>query len=475
MNRREYPSLANVAAREESVVTESSRHLKLLPISIARERIENLAPCLSHKTENISVEQALKRVCAETARSERDVPFATISAMDGYAICSSELATATFSKPVLFRVKGSIDSADSSPAPRRITGREAYQLGTGAVLPQGADTVVKMEETNPVNDNCIAIRRRIPQRENVCLQGEDVHRDQVILSKGRILTPADIALLIGAGKNRISVYKEPAVGILSIGDELKPFVNKSGTEEQGGSPNFSFRGKRTKKLFNNFCNLISGYLEELRASVTSLGVSKDDPSEIRNAIERNISELDMIITIGASSVGRRDYAFEAISELEDSEAVFHGVRVAPIRPAGLVMIGRRDSSKKKPVVILPAHAVSSALAFFLIALPIVNLVSGLEPDSRRLLIRASAQEAFENSRAIDSLLLASVRKDPDGNCYATPLPWGSNLIYALSQANGFVHLRGHERIEKSGLARVELLGYSELAYLQGFSDLGKVS
>ncbi len=184
-------------------------------------------------------------------------------------------------------------------------------------------------------------------------------------------------MLIGIGKEKIKVFGVPTVGIISIGNELRTLQDPV----KGGS------------IVNNYAHLISGFLSALGAHPILLGIAKDNQEEIAAIVQRGVEECDMVITIAGSSVGARDFTPNAILSLKDSSMMFHGMKLVPIRPAGLALVS------SKPVIIVPGHAVSAALTFFALVLPILNLLSGLPPTSRRVLLKAKVEGGeFSNER-----------------------------------------------------------------------------
>ncbi|MHB8567213.1 MAG: molybdopterin molybdotransferase MoeA [Nitrososphaerales archaeon] len=372
------------------------------------------------------------RVSAEEVVSNVNIPGNKISAMDGYAVRSSDLRSASAANPRRFKVERRKFPGNTSLAGNHWA---TCYVATGAPVPLRFDTVVRVEDTRLEKDS-IVITRAIPSGANVALKGEDVKVGERLIQKGRILNSSDISMLIGIGRKKIAVFKSPVVGILSVGDELKEF------------------GDLTKnKTVNNYSNLISGYLADHGAHPVSLGIAKDNEKEIASKVRAGCKRCDMVITIAGSSVGAKDYTPNAVLAQEHSRMLFHGVRMVPIRPAGLAMV------EAKPVVIVPGHSVSAALTFFVLVLPVLNLITGLGFGSRRVVLDARAVEPFSNERSIEALILTSVKKK--GSHYeASPLPWGSNLISSLTKSNGFVRLDPHQSI--SGMVTVQLFGSHEL-------------
>jgi molybdenum cofactor synthesis domain-containing protein len=213
---------------------------------------------------------------------------------------------------------------------------------------------------------------------------------------------------------------------------------------------------------NNYAHLISGFLSALGAHPILLGIAKDNQEEIAAIVQRGVEECDMVITIAGSSVGARDFTPNAILSLKHSSMMFQGMKMVPIRPAGLALVSN------KPVIIVPGHAVSAALTFFVLVLPILNLLSGLPRTSRRVLLKATVEGGeFSNEKPVEALelvLLKEKESDSKGSVdyMALPLEWGSNLIQTLSKANGFVRVKPGQKIRESEEVVVQLFGGFEL-------------
>lgn len=431
------------------VQTDSQRYLKLIRPAEIYSNIESCLATYSPKVQSLRVDRAHGLVSAEDVTSSVDIPARTASAMDGYVVKWSDLMSASPSHPRIFSVGGSI--YPDSTEPHFLRSGETYYIATGARLPNGGDTVVRIEESTPFKNNSIMVRHTIPKGKNVANKGEDVRAGQVVVGKGRVLDPTDIALLIGVGKTRIKVYRVPRVGLISVGDELEEFTTMLRNRNRQG----------VNKISNNYLTLISGFVRQLGSKAVSLGTCRDNPVEIRRAVLSGSDKCDVIFTIGGSSVGRHDNVLSALEAIQGSRTLFHGARVVPIRPSGVVMLG------DKPVVIMPGHAVSALLTYFVIALPILNIMSGLTPLSRRAKLYAVAKDAIVNERAIDALSLVKLEvaeNDSSAASYkASPLRWGSNLLSNLSEADGFVWLLPHQTIPRNHRVTVQLFAGSPLA------------
>jgi molybdenum cofactor synthesis domain-containing protein len=416
--------------------TDIGNYLKLMTYAEVRTKIEQALSGVRLATERVHVDDALGRVSAEGVSSPCDIPAAASSMMDGYAIRSDVTIKADDSNPASFKVRGALSPSSARPT-SELGEFDACYVATGAPIPPGADAVVKVEESRLSGSN-VAVSFHLPKWKNVALQGEDVHVGDLLVGRAQILNAADIALLIAAGRTDVEVFRRPRVGILSTGDELTHI----GSGEQG-------------KKVNNYANLIAGYLSEAGTIPVFLGVAKDDQAHITGVVEKQLARLDALVTIGGTSMGVKDFTPGALMGLAECRELFHGIRLVPVKPTGVFMIG------KKPVILLPGHAVSAALSFFLVVRPITNILSGLKFTSRVPAVRARISEELTNPRPLGVLLLVRVTAR-DEEFTAIPLPWGSNLVSSLARANGYVQVEPHTSLEKGERVTVSLLGANEL-------------
>lgn len=425
---------------------DSKRYLKLTPFEDVLSRIESYFTSHTPKTELIRIDRVLGRISAENAISHVEIPPRTTAAMDGYAVAWADLKSASPTYPMSFAVRGGIYPDHFSKMPSIHT-RETYYVATGAPLPLGTDVVVRIEEARPnKNNSVIEVRRATQKGKNIAKKGEDIRKGQIVVRKGTILSPVDVALLIGVGKTHIAVYKTATVGLLSVGNELREFNPRIGRRRKRGH------------ITNNYLNLISGYVQQFGSKPVSLGTCSDEMHAIRKAILLALKKCDMVLTISGSSVGRHDNVLDALTSLGNSSVLFHGTRVVPIRPSGVVIV------REKPVIIVPGHAVSAVFTFFTIGLPILNILSGLSSQSRKTFVSVETTNEITNQRAIDALSL--VKLEPTntfGKYKGMFLDWGSNLLSNLSKADGFVWLSPHQTIPRNRIVPVELFNQSAIA------------
>lgn len=409
------------------------RYLKLEPLGSALGSLLDQAGPLGVR--RIRVEEALGHVCAKDYLARWDVPPKDVSAMDGYAVRACDLPAHGSAR--LFRVVG---RASALGGGRLRVGRgEACYVSTGSPLPRGADTVVRVEETRFVDKQSVMIGVALPKGKNVSLRGEDIRRGQPVARKGVALGPGPLSLLVYFGFRRILVYRKPRVGVLSVGDELADYLG----------------GRRVgAQSFNNNAWLILSYLRHLGFDTEYFGVVGDDEGAVRAKVEGALRRVDVLVTLGGTSVGLHDTTPDAVSTVGGARMLFHGLRAVPIKPVGAAVAG---GPRKRFVVLLPGHIVSAALGFHVVCVPLLAKLSGAAPQAFSAKVGAKLGSAIENRRNLEALYLVRLRWDGSEHV-AEPLGWGSNLMGHVSEAAGYVRLGPNQALGAGDRVVVELLG-----------------
>jgi molybdopterin molybdotransferase len=301
------------------------------------------------QSETIDILSSLNRITAEDIYSAQVIPPFNNSAMDGYAVISSELQGASKESPIILRVSGSIAAGHNSKI--MVEDGTALKIMTGAPLPQGADAVVPIEYTE-VNRNLVKIYKQAANWENIRFAGEDVKMGQLVIPNGKKLRPAEIGMLAALNIMNISVRKIPKVSILATGDELVDL----GEELTPG------------KIRN--INGYSLYAEALKYSCepVSLGIAGDNMSELKDKLELG-RQSDILVISGGVSVGDFDYAKKVLVEM-GMEEKFWRVAVKPGKPVLFGLLGNTL------VFGLPGNPVSSVVAFEQFVLPAIYKMQG---------------------------------------------------------------------------------------------------
>lgn len=316
----------------------------MISVEKAFERIVTSAKPLS--TERIAVAETSGRVLAAPLAARRSQPGADLSAMDGYAVKSTDLT----GEMTEFRVIG--ESAAGSPFVGELKSGEAIRIFTGAVVPAGADQVV-IQENVERRDGSIFTREANEPAKNIRAMGIDFYEKQVVLDAGTFMTPKSIGLAASAGHSHLMVHRAPKVAILSTGDELV-------------SPDkASFAPHET---VNSTAPQLMALLNDAGADCSYIGQAGDSLKSLREAIKKAAS-ADILITLGGASVGDKDLMQQALSA-EGMTLDFWKVAMRPGKPLIHGQIGDMR------VLGLPGNPVSAFVCALLFARPLVDQLMG---------------------------------------------------------------------------------------------------
>ena len=381
----------------------------------ALSRILAAVPTLP--TVEVALLDALGLVLAEDVRADLDVPPFRNSAMDGYAVRGDDVASA----PVKLRVVGQI-AAGTFPD-RSIAQGEAMRIMTGGPLPDGADTVVRVEDTDNAND-VVTIAAVTPKGMSVRAAGEDLRKGERILTKATVLRPAEIGLLASLGRARIRVTKRSRVAVFSTGDEIVD----AGAALAPGQIRDSNRYSLAAAIRSAGSDPVVG------------GIVPDDPDALRAALIA-ASSADAIVTSGGVSVGDHDHMKPVLSELGTID--FWAIAIRPGRPLAFGEL--RDGDRRVPIFGLPGNAVSSLLTFELFVRPALLRMQGREHLSRP---RAKAR-LLEPVETVKSLrFFARGIYERDAGTVRTTGPQGSGILRSMVLANCLIDLpEGRDRYE----------------------------
>ncbi len=295
--------------------------------------------------ERVGLLEGLGRVLAEEVKSLRDVPGYANSAMDGYAVRHSDLQP----MPARLRVVG-VSAAGTEEIPS--VGRaEAAKIMTGAPVPPGADTVIRVEDTR-ADGGDVWIETAGSLGANIRLAGEDVRSGDVVLRPGRVLSPADLGLLASVGRTVLAVHRRPRVAILSTGNELV----------EADQP------VRAGQVVNSNAYTLAAAVAEAGGVPTALPIARDTREEIRAAFT-DASRFDAILSTGGVSVGEFDYV-KAVMEEIGVRQIFWKVAQKPGKPLTFGVLAGR------PFFGLPGNPVSSLVCFYLYARPALRRMAG---------------------------------------------------------------------------------------------------
>ncbi|MBU3112623.1 molybdopterin molybdotransferase MoeA [Clostridium lacusfryxellense] len=298
------------------------------------------------ETELIEISKARGRICSENIFAPINNPPFNRSPLDGYALNSSDTHLATSKKPVTLCVIGEVCAGATFN--KKLQCGEAIRIMTGAKIPDGCDCVIAQENTN-YGENVVQIYKSLKPYENFCFLGEDIKKDTTIIRKGEKLSYIHLGVLASMGIQRISVIEKVRVGLLITGDELTPLGNNL---EEG-------------KIYNSNLYLLQSRLEELSVEVTVMSPLKDHIVDVANAITMHIDDLDLLITTGGVSVGKKDI-FHDVLPLLCAKQYFWRVNIKPGTPVIYW------EYRKKPIISLSGNPFAALTTFELIARPLVS-------------------------------------------------------------------------------------------------------
>src|SRR6056297_1535142 len=171
-------------------------------------------------TETINYKESVNRILANDIYSPENLPPFTRSTVDGFAVRAKDTAGASSSMPAYLKIIGEVKMGMKTDI--KINAGEAVKIATGGMMPVGADAVIMVEYTDYLDDETIETGSSVASGENVVKKGEDIEKDELLLSGGHLIRPQDSGVLAGLGINEIEVYKKPEIAIISTGDELIP-------------------------------------------------------------------------------------------------------------------------------------------------------------------------------------------------------------------------------------------------------------
>lgn len=390
--------------------------MSMLSVQQARERI--LFQFNPVGTENIPLAACVNRVLGVNIIAAEDLPLFDNSSMDGFAIQAADTSNAAPASRVTLRVVADIP-AGSTPTISLAIG-QAARIMTGAQMPDGADAVIPVEDTD-FNDRSpgtpapatISIEKVIKNGDNVRRRGMDVRAGDVVLKKGNILKPQDVGLLAMLGFAEVNVHKKPLVALLSSGDELL----------EAGAP------LESGKIRDSNSYMLASLLESTGAEVLRLGIAKDTRESVQGLIEQAVLlNADLILSSAGVSVGAFDYVKEVVES--NGRLNFWRVNMRPGKP--LAFGEYRDI----PFIGLPGNPVSAFVGFEVFVRDAIIRLRGLSDGDRPKIRVRSEEEILSDGR--ESYLRAIIREENGQHVAKLTGHQGSGNLLSLVQANALL-------------------------------------
>jgi molybdopterin molybdotransferase len=395
--------------------------LKLIPPAEALALLLHALPDDLPGEEIVETLHAVGRVTAQDVRASKSLPSFSRSSMDGYAVCACDTFGASESMPGYLKIAGEI-AMGTEPVFALRPG-EAALIHTGGMLPQNADAVVVLEQTELTRSDEIGVLRSVASGENVILVGEDLLEGQVILPSGIQVRPVEVGGCMALGITQLRVAKRPRIGIISSGDEVIP-------PDQDPAPG-------QVRDVNSYS--LSALVSESGGEPVLYGIVRDKLEVMKEVASRALSECQAVVITAGSSASARDMTAEAIASMGTPGVLVHGVNVRPGKPTILAVCNG------KAVIGLPGNPVSAMVIAGLFVVPLINRYLGLKMERpkkaclARLTLNIASQAGREDWVAVKLKASADMSIEMD-NWLAEPIFAKSNLIFSLVTADGLIRI-----------------------------------
>jgi molybdopterin molybdotransferase len=380
-------------------------------------------------SENVALDKALGRIAAVAVIADEDaVPFPR-SAMDGYAVRSSECAGATPDRPVQLPVAGQVFAEEGHAT---LAPGTAVSIMTGAPIPRGADAVIPHERTEL---HGASVRISVPVVPGDCVfpPGEDFHRGDELIAKGEVLNAGKLALLAFAGQPTVRVFRRPRVAIVCTGNELV---------DPGSKPAYG-------QVRNSNAVALSALVLAAGGEPRYEGVARDTRAALVEILQRARVGADLVITTGGASAGKRDLVKSTLTELG---AEFHFKQVA-MRPGKPVGFAEWDGV---PVCVLPGNPAAAFVCFQKFLRPVLARLSGSSAVGPPVL-QARLGAALHGRPGRRYFVLARLHREPKGFVVKPLANQCSALVRTAADANAIITVHETTSESKASLRRGEMV------------------
>lgn len=382
---------------------------------------ENSKPI--ERKEIVSISEAFGRVLAHDIVAEMNIPPFDRAAMDGYAVKAEDTFGAGQFKPKKLKISGKIHAGEISK--KSVESGKCIQVATGSPMPEGADAVVIVENTE-LAGNAVKIFTPVYPGSNVSTEGIDIEIGETVLKNGESMNPAKIGVLAALGIERVRVYEKPKIGILSTGNEITEI------------------GKKLKygQIYDANSYSISGIVAENGGIPLNFGIFKDRKEEIRKGIKKAMKS-DVIILSGGSSVGERDILFDVAESL--GKVLFHGIAVKPGKPT---LCGIVDG---KLILGMPGYPTSCLINSYIFIAPLVRKMARL-PKKDQNTVKARISRRVVSTPGRHHYLTIKIK-----NGEAIPVFKESGSITSMSRADGYIEIPPEvDLVEKGEIVEIRL-------------------
>jgi molybdenum cofactor synthesis domain-containing protein len=398
---------------------------KLLSFDEAKQLLSQSFSAKPVGVETVSISKAHDRVLAKDIVAPMNIPSFTRSVVDGYAVKAADTFGASEDKPVSLKFCGHIAIGEAPKV--AVEAGLAAEIVTGAPLPEGADAVVMIEQTNR-QGNKVLVHRPVSSSENLMAAGSDIRKGETVLQVGRFLGSREIGVLAAVGLTEVVVYRRPKVAVLSTGAE----VVAPGEPLPAG------------KIYDINAHTLSAGVHEVGCEPVNLGIIPDKKDKLTKSLKHALDLADVVITSGGVSVGPKDFTPQVVDSLGKPGVIISGVAVKPGKPLTIALIDG------KPVFSLPGNPTSSLFMFSVFVRPILVKLAGRHEEDVLTLKAVAAKRMFP-ARGRRTFTMVNLVYDKAGRLLVSPVPTGlSGAITTLAKADGFVEISEKQQFVDAG-------------------------
>jgi molybdopterin molybdotransferase len=377
----------------------------LIPYQKAKEIIDQHIQPIT-RTESVPIDDAVNRVLAEDLVAVMTVPPFNRAAMDGYAVKAKDTFGAGQFKPKVFKIVGEVHAGEKPD--EKIKSGECLQISTGAVMPDGADSVMMVEDTEREGAQ-VKIFKSVTPSSNVGKMGEDIKEGAVVLKAGVLLDAGKVGVLASQGLVKVKVYEKPRIAVLPTGEEVVPV------------------GKKLKpgQLYDINSHTISSLVSINGGTPVRIGIAGDKAEELRATIKQALHS-DIVVLSGGSSVGERDLLVDVIEGW--GEVLFHGVQVKPGKPTIFAIV------EGKPLMGMPGYPTSCLINAYLFLMPAIRKMAHL-PMRTGDTVKAKLSRRVPGSTGRRQFLTVKLVGDEAVSVFKE-----SGAITSIAEADGYIEI-----------------------------------
>ncbi|HPS56501.1 MAG TPA: molybdopterin molybdotransferase MoeA [Spirochaetota bacterium] len=388
-------------------------------------------------TEKIRFSDSYGRIIAQDLISELNVPQIDNSAMDGYALISSDVEGASPEKPVILEIKGEVQAGGNNVS-QPVKSGSAIRIMTGAHLPHGADAVIPFEDTEECGDR-VKIFTPVNKSDNVRFAGEDIAAGDTILVRGTYIDSSQIGLIASVNRTDVTVFNRPEVSIISTGDEII---------EPGSADIYG-------KTVNSNAYVLMNEVKKTGGNPSYFGIVKDRFDEIRATVEKALAG-DIVLCTGGVSMGRYDFIPDVLKSL-GAEILVHKIAVKPGKPVLFSKV------QDKLFFGLPGNPVSVMVSFIEFVRPAILKMAGAiqyeKPVVKAVLKETIRKQAGRRHfiRGIFTIADGVFNVSTTGN-------QRSDIMHSMAAANCLIIIPENvETVEKNSIVNIQLIKHGEIS------------